>query len=220
MAQLFKKTGLKIIAKERYVEGMVDFEHLLTTISSKRPDLFYMIFSSTGVDASMVVKKVRELNLHAKLLVGGGVGFTQSEFQEKAGIASNSVFAVTLWSPSVQYPGASDYYNEFVARYNEPPDYHGAQAYAAIYVIADALKRAKSHTPHDVRDALAETDTMTVFGPVKFISYGKKKLQNKLPVFLGQWVNGKFEAVWPRKLATVGYVYPLPSWGELNYTYQ
>ncbi|MBW1900628.1 MAG: ABC transporter substrate-binding protein [Deltaproteobacteria bacterium] len=220
MVRLFKKTGLKVVAKERYGEGMVDFEHLLTGISAKKPDLFYMISSSTGADASMAVRQARELNLNAKLFVGGGVGFTLSEFQQKAGIASNCVFAGTLWSPSVQYPGASDYYNEFVAKYNEPTDYHGAQAYAAMHVIADALKRAKSHTPHDVRDALAETDILTVFGPVKFISYGKKKLQNKLPVFLGQWVNGKFEAVWPKELATVGYIYPLPSWGELNNIYQ
>ena len=171
-----KKKGLRIVAKEGYKKGMTDFAPLLAGINAKQPDLFYMISSSIGADASMIARQAREMNVVSKLFVGGGVGFTLPEFQENAGMASNFLFAVTLWTPTVQYPGASDYYYEFIAKYNEPTEYHGAQAYAAMHVIADALKRAKSHTPHDVRDALNETDIMTVFGPVKFISYGKKKV--------------------------------------------
>ena len=215
-----KKKNLRIVAKEGYKKGMTDFAPLLTGINAKQSDLFYMISSSIGADASTIVRQAREMNVVSKLFVGGGVGFTLPEFQENAGIASNFLFAVTLWTPTVQYPGASDYYHEFIAKYNEPTEYHGAQAYAAMYVIADALKRAKSHTPHDVRDALNETDIMTVFGPVKFISYGKKKLQNKIPTFLGQWLGNKFEAVWPRELAAVAFIYPHPSWNELNEIYQ
>ncbi len=215
-----EKLHLKVVAKERYEAGLNDFSHLLTQIKTKKPDLFYIISGATGADAAVIVRQARQANLDAKLFVGGGVGFTLSEFQENAGAASNCILAVTLWTPSVQYPGASDYYYEFIARFNEPTEYHGAQAYAAMYVIADALKRAKSHTPHDVRDALAETDILTVFGPVRFISYGKKKLQNKIPALLGQWVNGRFEAVWPKEITTVDYIYPLPTWGELNEIYQ
>ena len=83
-----------------------------------------------------------------------------------------------------------------------------------MYVIADALKRAKSMTPGAVRDALAKTDMMTAFGPVKFVSYGKKTNQNSLPTFLVQWLNGKLETVWPKDVATAKYVYPAPKWNE------
>ena len=38
---------------------------------------------------------------------------------------------------------------------------------------------------------------MTVFGPVKFVSYGKETNQNKLPTYLVQWIKGKLELVWP-----------------------
>ena len=207
-----KGLGLQVVIKEVYEVGTTEFEQI-DKINSRRPDLFYMISSSTGTDASLIVRQARELNLNAKLFVGGGAGFSLSKFQENTGSASDYVFAATLWTPSVQYPGASDYFHEFVAKYNEPTEYHGAQAYAAMYVIADALKRAQSHTPRDVRDALAETDIMTVFGPVKFISYGKKKFQNKIPTFLGQWLDGKFEAVWPKNVSTVKYVYPIPEGG-------
>ena len=84
-----------------------------------------------------------------------------------------------------------------------------------MYVVADALKRAKSITPKDIRDALAATDMMTAFGPVKFISYGKKTQQNKLPTtFVVQWQKGKMETVWPEKAAKKKFMYPTPAWKD------
>jgi len=52
-----------------------------------------------------------------------------------------------------------------------------------MYVLADALKRAKTLTPEGVREALAATDMMTAFGPVKFISYGKRPSRTVFPPF-------------------------------------
>jgi branched-chain amino acid transport system substrate-binding protein len=83
-----------------------------------------------------------------------------------------------------------------------------------LYVIADALKRTKALTPKDVREALTQTDMMTAFGPVKFISYGKMTQQNKLPTFLVQWLDGKLETVWPKEVSTKAFVYPTPNWSK------
>jgi branched-chain amino acid transport system substrate-binding protein len=71
------------------------------------------------------------------------------------------------------------------------------------------LKRTKSTGADDIRGALAATDTMTVFGPVKFTAYDKKTNQNQLATYLVQWINGKLELVWPTKLASQPYVYPI-----------
>jgi branched-chain amino acid transport system substrate-binding protein len=109
-----------------------------------------------------------------------------------------------------------DYYKKFVAKFNKATEYHGAEAYAAAYVIADVLKRAKSLSPADIKQALSETNLMTVFGPVKFVSYGKHKNQNKLPTYVVQWIGGKLELVWPADLATKTFVFPvdwLKTWG-------
>ena len=207
-----EKLGLEVLMKEGYEAGAVDFKPLLVKVKAKKPDMVYMI--SYIMDASLLMRQAKELNLNAKLFVGGAAGFTLPEFQKNAGKASEYVYSATLWTPSVPYPGAKEYYDKFMAKYNAPTEYHGAEAYAAMYVIADALKRAKSLTRKDVRDALAETDMMTAFGRVKFISYGKKTQQNKLPTFLVQWINGKLETVWPKYVATKGYVYPIPEWSK------
>ena len=204
--------GLEVLMKEGYEAGAVDFKPLLVKVKAKKPDLVYMI--SYIMDAAMLIRQSKELNINPKLFVGGAAGFTLPEFQKNVGVGAEYVYSATLWVPSVPYPGAKEYYDNFVAKYNTPTEYHGAEAYAGMYVIADALKRAKSLTPEAVRDALAETDMMTAFGPVKFVSYGKKTQQNKLPTFLVQWQKGSLETVWPKDVSTAGYVYPVPNWNE------
>jgi len=206
-----KRMGLKVVMKEGYEASAIDFKPLLIKATAKHPDLVYII---SYIDASLLMRQSKELNFNPKLFMGNAAGFTLPKFQKNAGPASDYVFLATLWAPSVPYPGAKEYYDKFVAKYDVPTEYHGAQAYAGMYVIADALKRAKTLTREGVRDALATTDMMTAFGPVKFISYGKKTQQNKLPTFLVQWINGKLETVWPKDVSTRKYVYPVPMWDQ------
>ncbi len=207
-----EKLGLDVLMKEGYEAGAIDFKPLLVKVKAKNPDLVYMI--SYIMDAALLIRQSEELNLTPKLFVGGAAGFTLPEFEKNVGKGANFVYSATLWVPSVPYPGAKEYYDKFVAKYKEATEYHGAEAYAGMYVIADALKRAKSLTPDAVRDSLAATDMMTAFGPVKFVSYGKKTNQNRLPTFLVQWLNGKLETVWPKDVATAKYVYPAPNWRD------
>jgi len=202
--------GLKIVVKEGYQAGAIDFTPLLTKVKAANPDMIYMV--SYVMDASLLMRQSKELAINPAMFVGGGAGFTLPEFAKSAGDASNYVYSATLWVETLPFPGAKEYFKNFSKRYNSDTEYHGAEAYSAIYVVADALKRAKSITPKDVRDALATTDMKTAFGPVKFISYGKKTQQNKLDTYLVQWQKGELEAVWPMNVATKKYVYPTPPW--------
>jgi branched-chain amino acid transport system substrate-binding protein len=202
-----QRLGIQVVVEEGYEHGGVDFKPILVKVKDKNPDLVYMI--SYVMDASLLMRQAMELRIKPKLFVGGAAGFTLPEFPKNAGKAAEKVFSATLWYQTLKYPGAMDYYNKFVATYKKDTEYHGAEAYAAAYVIADTLKRAKSTSPDDIRKALSETDMMTVFGPVKFISYDKKTNQNRLPTYLVQWIDGRLELVWPKELATKPYVYPI-----------
>jgi branched-chain amino acid transport system substrate-binding protein len=156
------------------------------------------------------------MKLTPKMFIGGAAGFTLPEFAQNAGVASEKVISATLWHQVLPFPGAMDYYEKFVARYNKPTEYHGAEGYSACYVIADVLKRAKSFKNTDVKRALAETDMMTAFGPVKFTTWGKMKNQNKASTYVVQWIDGKLELVWPVEHATKPFEYPvdwLKTWG-------
>jgi branched-chain amino acid transport system substrate-binding protein len=207
-----KQLGLKIVVKEGYQAGAIDFKPILTKVKAANPDMIYMV--SYVMDASLLMRQSKELRINPKMFVGGGAGFTLPEFAKSAGDAADGVFSATLWIETLPFPGAKEYFNKFQKKYGSETEYHGAEAYAAMYVVADALKRAKSLTPKDVRDALAATDMMTAFGPVKFVSYGKKTQQNKLDTYLVQWQKGELEAVWPKSAATKKYIYPTPPWDK------
>jgi len=205
-----EKMGLKVLMKQGYEAGGLDFKPLLINVKAANPDLVYMI--SYVMDAALLMRQAKELDFNPKLFVGGAAGFTLPEFYKNAGDAAENVFSATLWTENVPFPGAREYYDKYLKRFNSPTEYHGAEAYSAIYVVADALKRAKELTPKAVRESLVDTDMMTVFGPVKFIAYGKKKQQNRLPTYLVQWQKGVLETVWPKDVATKPYVYPVPPW--------
>ncbi|OGP20235.1 MAG: ABC transporter substrate-binding protein [Deltaproteobacteria bacterium GWB2_65_81] len=204
--------GLKIVVKEGYQAGAIDFKPILTKVKAANPDMIYMV--SYVMDASLLMRQSKELRINPKMFVGGGAGFTLPEFAKSAGDASDGVYSATLWVDTLPFPGAKEYASNFRKKYGSETEYHGAEAYAAMYVVADALKRAKSITPRDVRDALVKTDLKTAFGPVKFISYGKKTQQNKLDTYLVQWQKGNLEAVWPKSVATKKYIYPTPHWDK------
>jgi len=207
-----KAAGIQILIKEGYEHGAIDFKPLLIKVKNAKPDLIYMI--SYVMDASLLMRQSMELDINPRLFVGGGAGFTLPEFYRNTGKTAEGVFSADLWIPTLPNPGAKEYYNNYKKIYGKDTEYHGAEAYSAMYVIADILKRAKSFSPEDIRQALAATDIMTAFGRVKFISYGKKTNQNKLPVYLVQWIKGKLECVWPKEFATTNYIFPHKSWKE------
>ncbi|MFH0958187.1 MAG: ABC transporter substrate-binding protein [Pseudomonadota bacterium] len=211
-AEQLEKTGIKVLIKDGYEAGTDDFKPLLIKVKAARPDLVYMI--SYVMDAARLMLQSKELNFNPKLFVGGGAGFTLPEFAKTAGEAAELVFSVDLWSAQLPYPGAKEYSENYRKKFSSPTEYHGAEAYSSIYVLADALKRAEEISPAAVRDSLASTDLMTAFGPVKFISSGRKKQQNALPTYLVQWQKGILETVWPRNVATKRYIFPVPEWSH------
>jgi branched-chain amino acid transport system substrate-binding protein len=100
------------------------------------------------------------------------------------------------------------YQAEYIKRYASPPDYHGAEAYSALLVAADALKRADSLKPESIRASLNKTFMITPFGPVKFYSYYDFERQNSTRTQVLQILDGKFETIWPPEFATRTFVPP------------
>ena len=209
-----EKLGIELLAEEGYEHGSIDFKPVLIRVKQLNPDVIYMI--SYVMDATLLMRQSMELKLTPKLFAGGGAGFTLPEFYQAAGQAGEKVISATLWHQVLPLEGAMKYFENFKEKFGKETEYHGAEAYAAAYVIADVLQRAASHKPADIKQALLETDLNTVFGPVKFISYDKKSNQNRLSTYVVQWQEGKLKLVWPENLANSKYVFPvdwLKEWG-------
>ena len=102
---------------------------------------------------------------------------------------------------------AQDYAKLFEKEKGYEPDYHPPQSSAALMVYYHALKSAGTTDPKKVRDAIAKTDIMTFYGPIKFNDQGKNVGKGMAVI---QLVDGKHVVVFPSSVAEAKLVYPKP----------
>jgi branched-chain amino acid transport system substrate-binding protein len=197
---------------EAYDATSVDFKPLLLKLKAVNPDVVYAV--SYLMDATLIARQMKEIDFNVKAFCGSAAGYSIPEFLTGAGDAGEYLYASTMWEKTVPYPGAKEFEDKYQKKYNMKPPYHAAQAYASAYVCADIIKRAKSLTREAITESMAQTDLMTIYGRIKFESYGGFTHQCKLPTLVLQVQKGKFEVVWPTSAATAKWIYPVPKWSD------
>lgn len=207
-----QKIGATVVLKEKFETGAIDFRPILGKVRQAQPDVVYTV--SYANEAQLLMKQIKELRVEAKLYTGGAAGFAIPEFINGAKDAAEYVVSATLWTPQLKYPGTKEYAERYKSKYGDYPSYHGASAYAAVYVVKDALERAKDWSQNGIRDALKATNIKTAFGPVKFQDKDGYQNQNFMDTLAIQVIKGQFETIWPKQHASAPYVYPVPSWRE------
>lgn len=207
-----QRLGMKVLVKEKYEKGAVDFKPILSKVKQAAPDVIFMV--SYVMDASLLMKQIKELRIDAKLFAGGAAGFALPEFVDNAKDAAEYVVTATLWTPQVKYKGAKEYADKYKAKYGDFPSYHGASAYSAIYVMQDVVGRAKSMSTADLTDAMKKTNLQTAYGMVKFEDKDGYQNQCFSDTFVLQVQKGEHETVWPSSWANKKYLFPIPRWRD------
>jgi branched-chain amino acid transport system substrate-binding protein len=75
-----------------------------------------------------------------------GNGCNSAAIIQGAGAAAEATIVGTAWDPSS--PAAEQFVMKYKAKYSKDPDQFAAQAYSAMLVLADALKRSSNATDH------------------------------------------------------------------------
>jgi branched-chain amino acid transport system substrate-binding protein len=171
---------------------------IIAPLKQHPPEAIFM--ASYFKDGVLLVKQIRTAGITSRLLGGAG-GFTHPNFIEETGDAAELMMTATLWSTDVGHQLAGYYVDRYRAIYRQTPDYHGAEAYSAMLVVADALRRAGSTAPGDIRDALNQTRLDTPFGRVVFESYADFERQNSQSTLVLQNINNRYTCVWPPDLS-------------------
>lgn len=213
--------GLDIVAYES-IPSNADLTPVISKIAALNPDLLAV----GGHEEVLinVVKAAKSLNYRPKgLLMHYGV--TNPAFAQTLGADADGTCGIVLWLPTVPYKDdvfgtAAEYAERARNRWGNVPDYTEAGCSASGMVFADAAKRlgkAPALTPEDrvqLKDAIAETDITTSYGPIKFESEGDHYHCNIQPVpVLVQIKGGATVAVGPKESAADELTYPLPAWG-------
>jgi branched-chain amino acid transport system substrate-binding protein len=158
LAKYFKKTfvahGGEIALEQKYSEGDKDFKAQLTAIKAAHVDGIFVPGYYT--EAALISRQARELGLDYPLF--GGDGWEAPQLLAIGGKAVEGIYYSTHYSPENQAPVVQDFVKKFRARFGgETPDAMAALGYDSAMVLADAIRRAGTTKPAQLRDALAAT---------------------------------------------------------------
>ncbi len=193
---VFKKAladnGIEVTDTETFSVKDADFSTQLSKIKSAAPDAI-VVSTVTSVGAG-VVAQARKLGIPDAVRIIGGSGFNSPQVARLAGPAANGLVVGAAWIPSSPNPLSQKFVSDFKSRYNRDPDQFAAQAYAGMYILADAMKRANlssdpSADREAIRVALNQTKNLpTVLGD---FSFTPERDANHPPV-VQQLQDGKF----------------------------
>ncbi len=194
-----QRLGINCVIDDRLPPELNDMSMTLTKVKVLKPDI--LVISGHEKGALTAVKQIEALRVDVPVIAM--THCDSAQIAEKLPKASENIFCAQQWHHTLKYEGelfgsAEDFAALFKKVYGYDAPYQAAQSAAAVYVFADAFKRAQSLDPDKVRDAIAATDLHTFFGPIKFDATGKNIAK---PMILTQIVGGEYVVVDPEKWA-------------------
>lgn len=152
MKKTAEKMGLEVLTTETFQKGQADYNAQLTKIKGLQPDL--ILCSALYNEGAVIMDQARKMGIDVPFV--GGNGFNSPQVIEIAGEASEGLIVATPWFGEKEDPKVQEFVEKFEAEYSKKPDQFAAQAYDALYIMAEAIKNAGEADRDMVRDALAE----------------------------------------------------------------
>lgn len=186
-----ESAGLKIVVNDEYAPDVKDLTATLTKIKQAAPDAVLSL--SYPSDSILYLKGARELDIKSpfQLVL---VGPCEYFFEKMFGPNLDGIVTMGHWSPNqAKWPKAKPFYDAYVKKYNEPPDYlNSSLAWMSIEILEQAVKTAGlDHAK--ISEAIATQTFDTINGPVKF-----KGVENVItPTMFLQFQKGEAQIVWP-----------------------
>ena len=200
--------GMEVVYRESYPSGTTDLSSALAAIRDLDPDV--LIGAGYTGDMILITRQAAELGLDTDLTVYM-LGPTLPGVRDDLGDLAEGLVEPVEWRATLPFVddylgwSAQDYADRFEEAYDYFPDHHPPQSSAAVMAYVHALEEAGSLDRDAVREALATTDIMTFYGPVKFNEIGQNDAKELSVV---QIQNGEPVVIYPADLAEGELVYP------------
>jgi len=150
--------GIKVQDKISYAEGDIDFSAQVSKLKALKPEAVVM----TGYyqESAQLMIEMRKQGINCPIL--GSNGFNDPKILDLAGKAMEGSVWASGFFPDNPDPKVRKFVAQVQEKYKKKPNQFHAQAYDALWVIAEAIKRAgvTENTPANrtkIRDALATT---------------------------------------------------------------
>jgi len=151
----FKAKGGEVTSTEYFNPGMRDFRSILTKINRAAPQAMYLcMFYEEG--ASFLQQR-QQLGNTAQLY--GASSLFEDQLVKLAGPAANGLFLSSNFVPTNPQLEVQKFVTQYKAKYGVMPNQFAGQAYDAVGILLEALKRTGPNVTRDtLRDALAVTN--------------------------------------------------------------
>ena len=187
ITETFTKMGGKMVATQSYQEGDQDFNAQLTSLKGTNPEVIFV--PGYYNDVGLIAKQARDKGITVPLI--GGDGWDSEQLYKIGGTALNGSYFTNHYSPFDTAPNVVKFVNDYKSRYNSTPDALAATAYDAANIMFDAIKRSKSLSGPDIRDALAATNAFP--GVTGTVTFNKQRDAVKPIVMIEIKDGGKYE---------------------------
>ena len=160
---------IPVTTTETFAKGDVDFKPQLTKIKASNPDA--IVLSALVAEGAPILVQARQAGITLPFI--GGNGMNSPRIFELAKDSSDNLWVGSPWS--VESPAAEN--KRFISAYQKTyaavPDQFAAQAYDAMYIVAQALKKTKlsgklESDRKSLRDTLPATQWTGATGAFKF----------------------------------------------------
>jgi branched-chain amino acid transport system substrate-binding protein len=166
-----KEKGLKVTTREFTNDKATDFNAILTKVRAGKPDL--IMYGGMDATAGPMAKQIKQLGIKAPLLAGDGV--CSPEFIKLAGDAAD-ILSCSMAGEAVEKLAKGE---EFKAKYKQKfgtdVQVYSPYSYDAVYIIADAIKRAGKVDRAAVAAAVPATNLTGLTGQIAFDEKGDIK---------------------------------------------
>ena len=170
-----KAAGGNVVGHEFTTDKATDFMPILTTLKGKKPDIIF--FGGMDAVGGPMMKQMKSLNIKAKFM--GGDGVCTTEMIKLAGDALGEGQVVCAEAGGVDgalKKGMDEFNAKFKKRFNDDVKLYSPYVYDAVYVMVDAMQRAKSTEPAKYLPELAKTTGFKgVTGTISFDAKGDIK---------------------------------------------
>jgi branched-chain amino acid transport system substrate-binding protein len=200
-----EEAGIKIVVNEEYPPDIKDMTALLSRVKAANPEGVFVL--SYPSDSILYTRQAKEMGISAPFQ-WLAIGPTIPVYRKIFGSSANDILSMGHWSPAQSHwPRAKPFYDAYVARFKEEPDYLDT---VLAYMSCEILEAAVADAGLDktkLRDTINSKTFDTINGPVKF-----NGVENATtPVGFLQIQNEKFEIVWPATISTAT-IKPKSAW--------
>ena len=161
---------IPVTTTETFAKGDVDFKAQLTKIKATNPDA--IVLSALLAEGAPIMVQARQIGLNVPII--GGNGMNSVKVFDLAKEKAEGLWVGSPWSIENQTDQNRKFIVAYTAKFKTAPDQFAAQAYDALYIASQGMKKVKltGSLPADriaLRDALPAAKWTGATGAFEFV---------------------------------------------------